>query len=416
MKSLFTFLLIAFASAHLFAQPIRVNPTGVNVNSQNPTVVFLTFGQIPAGYSRAEAFWCGRLVAPPPPALGLQCDLSTVYGSLPARYDLSQASGNGGLTDIMSIPASVVRRAYLTAEGGGSAGFFYVRRFTSNIGQPDQYVAVTCRMSGGGARVPFALSNVEIRTGSNEPVLFIDSGQPFPKTTAEIKYNGTGRLKGRWELVRPGEEPPTEFDLLTEATLPLEERASQKRYLQVARFNHFLPPGGKFELPLENIQPLPLEAKGQYILLIRIEAVDDKESDSDLTAIGVGNRVVHSGGVAGFPMPVLKFFVGARDPKTVWEETALRTPNTPTNANAGPSIFTWLPYSDAGFYRLEVFDALGNTRILAALVPAGNTSYALPSWLRNRNSWNGIKWRVMAIDPAGVTVAESKWQKVVLAN
>ena len=416
MKGLLACVLILIASAEFFSQPIRVNPTGVNVNSQDPTVVFLTFGRIPVDYSPAEAFWCGRLIAAPFPAVGSRCDPSTIYGSLPARYDLSTASGNGGLTDIMSIPPSVVRRAYMTAENGGSAGFFYVRRFVSSIGQPDQYVAVTCRMTGGGARVPFALSNVEIRTGSNEPVLFVDAGHPFPKVTAEIKYNGTGRLKGRWELVRPGEEPPNAFDLLTEATLPLEERASQKRYLQVARFNHFLPPGGKFELPLETIQPMPIEAKGQYILLLRIEAVDDKESDSDLAAIGVGDRVVHSGGVAGFPLPVLKFFVGARDHKTLWEETALQFPIEPKTGSFGPLVFSWAPYTGAGFYRLEVFDALANNRILAALVPTGNNSYSAPSWLRNRIHGREFKWRVLAIDPAGTNIAESKWKKMTLAN
>jgi hypothetical protein len=388
------------------AQPIRVNPTGVNVNSQDPTVVFLTFGRIPQGYRPAEALWCGRLVAPPPPALGLQCDPATVYGSLPARYDLSKASGDAGLTDIMSIPPSVVRRAYMTAESGGGAGFFYVRRFVSDTGQPDQYVAVTCRMTGGGARVPFALTNVEIRTGSDEPVLFIRRDLPFPKLHAEIKYNGTGRLKGRWELVRPGEEPPTDFDLLTEASLPLEQRANQKRYLQVARFNHFLPPGGSFNLPLEAAQSLPIEADGQYILLLRIESTDDKESDSDLRAIGVGDMVVHSGGAAGFPMPILKFFVGPRDPKAEWERTALNKSLDAVGATGFPIEFTWAPFAEARFYRLELFGPAGD-RLLSALLLQTPNSYRAPSWLNDRMGGVNLHWRVVALDSEGRTIAES---------
>src|SRR5688572_16115303 len=146
----FSFLLITLA-ASADAQPIRVNPTGVNVNSQNPTVVFLTYGRIPVDYTPAEAIWCGQLIPAAPPAFGSQCRPDTIYGTLPARYNLSQASGNLGLTDIMSIPPSVARRAYQTASEGGSAGFFYVRRFVSSSGRPDQYVSVTCRMTGGGA-------------------------------------------------------------------------------------------------------------------------------------------------------------------------------------------------------------------------------------------------------------------------
>ncbi|MEZ5427336.1 MAG: hypothetical protein R2747_13785 [Pyrinomonadaceae bacterium] len=126
----------------------------VNVNSQNPTTVFLTFGPVPPGYSAAEAIWCGELTPAPPPSLGNQCLAGTVYGSLPARYNRSTSSGNQGFTDITAIPSAVVRRAYQAAVGGSSAGFFYVRRFVSTNGDPDQFVAVTCRMTGGGARVP----------------------------------------------------------------------------------------------------------------------------------------------------------------------------------------------------------------------------------------------------------------------
>ena len=47
---------------------VRVNPTGVNVNTQGATTVFLTYGglrnQIPI-----EAFWCGALI-PAAPARG----------------------------------------------------------------------------------------------------------------------------------------------------------------------------------------------------------------------------------------------------------------------------------------------------------------------------------------------------------
>ncbi|HBE83876.1 MAG TPA: hypothetical protein DDW24_14025, partial [Blastocatellia bacterium] len=229
-------LLVGFQTV---ASQIQVNPTGVNVNSQNPSVVFLTFGQIPAGYAPAEAMWCGQLVPAAPPAIGLQCRPDTIYGVLPTRYNLSQTSGNLGLTDIMSIPSAVVRRAFQTADTGGDAGFFYVRRFTSSLGGPDQFVSVTCRMAGGGARTPFALTDVRYLAETDEPIVFVRRGQPLPVKGVQIRYNGTGRLRGRWELVLPGEELPTNRDLLTEATLPIEDRSGQRRFTQVERFYHF---------------------------------------------------------------------------------------------------------------------------------------------------------------------------------
>jgi hypothetical protein len=404
---LLIFCLFAGSILAVSAQTIKVNPTGVNVNAQNPSVVYLIFGQIPAGYVPAEAIWCGQLIPAPAPALGLQCDPGTIYGSLPLRYNLSTQSGNAGLTDIMAIPASVVRRAYQTAEEGGSAGFFYVRRFVSTTGQPDQFVNVTCRMSGGGARNPFSLTNVEIKTDSKEPVLFLKGGRPFPKTVAEIQYNGTGRLKGRWEIVQPGEEQPAEEDLLTEASLPLERRGAQRSYREIARFNHFLPPVGKFTLPLEIPENLPFVAEGQYVLLLRIEAVDDKEADSSLAAVGVGSGVVHSGAVAAFPMPTLKFFVGGVNPNEGWGETALLFPLEKSETNQSePLIFSWKPLSEASVYQLEVFNEQ-EQRILSALLPASLTSYRAPSWLAQKKGGGELRWRVVGLDNSGKAIVQT---------
>jgi hypothetical protein len=402
--SLFYLLLVAgFCSA----QTIAVNPTGVNVNSQNPTTVFLTFGQIPAGYVPMEALWCGELIPATPPALGLQCRPDTIYGALPARFNRSTPSGNSGFTDIMAIPSSVVRRAYQAALRGGNAGFFYVRRFESTTGGPDQYINVTCRMTGGGARVPFALTNVELKTPKGEPVLFVKSGEQFPEVVAEIQYNGTGRLKGRWEIVQPGEELPSDRDLLTEATLPAEERGTQRRYTQISRFNHFLLPTGKFTLALGPDARLPNTASGQYMLLLRIEAVDDKESDSNLASVGVGAGVVHSGGVASFPMPSLRFFVVGNSPTAVWESSATVLPlDNALIVATQPIVFTWKELEGAAYYRLEVEKDLGKPAF-SAILQSLTTAYSAPRWFAEESPGTAFQWRVIALDERGEVIARS---------
>ena len=407
--------LIIMLQIAVFAQ-IRVNPNGVNVNSQNPTTVFLTFGPIPAGYIPAEAIWCGSLIPASFPAIGQQCRPGTIYGSLPARLNRSTASGNLGFTDIMGIPSSVVRRAYQVAQRGGDAGFFYVRRFVSSNGDPDQFVTVTCRMGSGGARTPFALTNVEIKTPSKKPILFIKSGEKFPEVFANIKYNGTGRLKGRWEIVQPGEEAPTDKDLLTEATLPIEQRFSQKRYTQISRFNHFLPPSGEFKLPLKVNGNVPTLAEGQYLLLLRIEATDDKESNSNLVTVGVGNGVVRAGAVASFPMPVLKFFVLGNNAKTDWEHSALVLPEKETAIDINlPLLFSWKPLQNAVAYRLEILD-MEDKIILSAILLSPNTIYRAPSWFWKRFANQNPSWRVAALDGKGKTINRSKPRKIVMSR
>ena len=141
----------------------------------------------------------------------------------------------------MTLPASVARRAYPAAAGGAMSSFFFVRRFVSTVGGPDEFVVVTCRMSGGSAGSPFSLTNVMLSfSGVEKPILFAREGDTIPQIKAEITYTGMGRLQGRCEVVQPGEELPESSDLLTEATLPIEKRGTQRRYTQLGRFNIFL--------------------------------------------------------------------------------------------------------------------------------------------------------------------------------
>ena len=289
-------LILATATVTLVAQNIRVDPNGVNVNSQGSTVIYLTFGSLRSTQVPAEGCWCGELV-PASSGNGFACNPATIFGCLPVRFDLSGRSGAGnrGLTDIMSIPPSVARRAYQAAIAGDTSSFFYVRRFIDTAGGPDEFVNVTCRMSGGGPRTPFSLTDVKLSFAVDKPILLLKVDETVPAIKADIAYNGTGRLKGRWEVVLPGDEPPSETDLLTEATLPIEERAQQRRYTQLSTFNVFLAPDGKYTLPGPDRSRLPNDMSGEYLVLLRIEATDEKEGDSNLSIVGVGPGVVHSG-------------------------------------------------------------------------------------------------------------------------
>jgi hypothetical protein len=401
----------------LLAEPvaaqIRVNPTGVNVNAQSATTVFLTFGGL-NGYRPVEALWCSRLV-PAAPDIGLRCDPATILGSLPVRYDQSTLT-TGSLTDIMSIPPSVVRRAYQAAESGGDAGFFYVRRFTSQAGGPDQYVAVTCRMAGGGARVPFSLLDVELGFDSEEPILFVATGDRPPSITARVSYNGTGRLRGRWEVVRPGEALPTTRDLLTEGTLPREERGTQRRYMEIGRFNVFLPPSSRaFTLAGPDPRRLPTSDDGIHYLLLRIEASDDKEGDSNLAAAGAGLGIVNAGAVAGFPLPALRYIVGGdrSAPSDPVRSADLQLLGPPAGAAvSGPvAELAWVDLPQGDVYRVEVDTATGQ-RVLAAIVPRGIAAYRLPPFLKDRAPGGDVRWRVVAIDVVGREIRSSEWRRL----
>lgn len=410
-------LLVAIGPVQIGAQ-IRVNPTGVNVNTNGATTAFLTFGGL-GDFRPVEAEWCGELISAAPDA-GLKCDPSTIFGRLPIRLDQSRLSGTSGFTDIMSIPASVTRRAYQAAEAGQKSSFFYVRRFRNSATGQEQYVAVTCRLAGGGARVPFSLVDVVVKFDVETPILFIKPGEVAPPLSARILYNGTGRLKGRWELVYPGEEVPSERDLLTEATLPLEERGTQRRYTEAGRFNVFLPPTGEYVLRGPDIDRIPTTTEGLYLVLLRIEATDDKEADSNLGSAGAGSGVVHAGAVAGFPLPPLRYVVGAGSSELAGtvRSTQLRALSPAADAALGadaPIEFSWVEAGGrAAFFRIEITSAAGDD-LLAAVVPRGPGVYRAPAWLRERAANGAMRWRVAALDLLGREVSRTEWRRLLPA-
>lgn len=408
--------IVLLAQGRAGAQNIRVNPDGVNVNAQGATVVFLTFGPL-TNMVPAEGCWCGELI-PAPGGVGLACNPAKIFGCLPARFDLSQSSGSGsrGFTDIMSIPPSVTRRAYQAALDGETSSFFYVRRFISTVGLGDQFVPVTCRMSGGGARTPFALTDVKLSFAVDTPVVMVKTDERLTPVKAEIAYNGTGRLKGRWEVVLPGEETPSETDLVTEATLPIEERGTQRRYTQLSTFNVFLAPGGRHTLPGPDPARIPTRVSGEYQILLRVEATDDKEADSNLTVVGVGPGVVHSGAVAGFPLPVLRYYVGGGQDGQLNNEVSLLFPDDKTILPPQSMIeFRWSNTATAAFCRLEVVDMEGQPLLSAVLSP-GKGFYRAPPWLREKVGQSNARWRVLLLNRQGQTVGGSGWHNFRLTK
>lgn len=403
------------ASPALEAQ-VTVNPTGVNVASQGATTVFLTFGGLGADLVPAEALWCGALVDARPDA-GLRCDPATLFGRLPLRFELARPSGTAALTDIMTVPPSVARRAYQAAAAGERADFFYVRRFASRTGGRDVYVAVTCRLTGGGATSPLSLVDVRLAFDVETAVLTLDPGAPTPAWYADISYTGTGRLQGRWEVVRPGEELPTDEDLLSEASLPLEQRGRQRRYTQLERFSVFLPPTGRLRLQGPDPARLPRQVDGAYLVLLRIEASGDRDSESSLSAVGAGDGIVASGAVAGFPMPTLRYLVGSggvAPDAPIAREVTLLSPNE----NASPDVssawsFVWRPTELAARYRLEI-ERPDGTPVFEALIAATVAAYRPPPFLGARPGGGQLRWRVRALDVAGREVARSPWRVITL--
>lgn len=402
-KFISSVILSLIFSIAIFAQ-VTVSPDNITAYSQGATSAYLTFTNV-VDLRPAEATWCGEIVSAAP-NIGFKCDETTIFGFLPARYNQSSLN-DSRYTDIMSITPMVARRAYTDAVNGADSRFFYVKHFVGTNGNPDQFVAVTIRLSGNGASVPFSLTAVKLNWQDGEKVVpFIKPNEKLPKIKAEIRYTGTGRLRGRWELVKPGETLPERRDLLSESALPVEERGMQKRYTLLNRFSINLPPGGKYLLPGPENWRIDKTVEGMYLLLFRVESADAPNSASE-----TGAETVAAGAVAGFPMPSLRYYIGNSSNAEIQQITKNNlTENEFTNAPL-PIILRWKTVDGAKLYRLEIRDDR-DQKVFSAIVLFTNKQYQLPSFIRELAAAKSLKWRLTAIDETGKLLEESKFFEV----
>lgn len=311
-------------AAASFADLLR-DPNGVNVSTSGPTTLTIRFAEPDAGdtFTTNEAVFCSIDPCAGAGVCPTSCTAAggRILGRLPAGADRgSTSSASSSITDIMTIPFSVTRRAVVQARAGAQSDFFYVRRFDP-VGGADlgagagttAYVVVTCRLTSGISRSPLSLTRVQIfgDEGDGDRKLLVrvdDENRDVGVVKAEIDYTGTGVLSGWWEVRTPSDPSLQEIDRFTEGSLTETERQQQQRFLRVKRIRLQVPLRGKLTLKGPRYSELPQQQPGVYQLLLRIEATRDREALSRVAGTG-GSPALFSGGAAGFALPVLEYRV-----------------------------------------------------------------------------------------------------------
>jgi len=128
--------------------------------------------------------------------------------------------------------------------------------------------------------------------------------------------------------------------------------------------------------------------------------------------------VIHTGGVAGFPLPPLRYYVGSAAALAAAPPGSLRLLLPPPGAEVAPGAgvqLAWSERSGAAYFRLEVMDAAGAI-VLAAVVRPGAGSYLAPPWVRERAAPGALRWRVAALDIDGGQLETTEWRELTLAR
>jgi hypothetical protein len=149
-------------------------------------------------------------------------------------------------------------------------------------------------------------------------------------------------------------------------------------------------------------------------VLLRLEAADDREGDSNLGSAGAGSGIVHAGAVAGFAMPMLRYVVlgdGSASRSDGASRLSLLAPRDGASmTDDSPVRLAWSPDRMATYYRVDVESSAGRD-IVRALVPGTVLHYELPSLLAGQSS-DALRWRVTALDGAGSIVRRTAWRRL----
>ena len=179
--------------------------------------------------------------------------------------------------------------------------------------------------------------------------------------------------------------------------------------------NLFLPPTGRVRVPGPDPARLPRDVDGTYLVLLRIEAGDDREGVNDPSGISAG--AVASAAVAGFPLPVLRYLVGSStvtEPLPAGRGVSLIAPAANATIARGTRwSFAWIPVATAARYRVEIRTIDGAT-LFEAVTGSDTGTYTPPPFLAERAGGGKLQWRVRAVDLAGTVVGRSRWRTVVL--
>lgn len=324
IKKLLVASLILF-NASLASADILRDPIGVNVSAARPMSLTVRFATSDgAKFTTDQALFCFKQLA------NGQCDPSAILGRLPKSRDLGSTNvPTSRITDVMTIPYSVIRSTLAIAQQVDFSDFFYVRRFVPEPGadigagiNQVVYQKVTCHLAGP-ARVPLSLTKVSLFAREdfrNDPVKLIrlskdnlSNGQLY----ATVEHTGTGTIEGWWEIRRPGEPSIREIDLLPQAALPPSERGLQNRYYRLKRFRGKATTAGLVVIEGPKYSELPTEISGRHDILLRFSAGRGRENRARLNITGEPANVF-SGAVAGFRIPFLEYHV----PVNIADQTA----------------------------------------------------------------------------------------------
>lgn len=271
------------------------------------------------------------------------------YNNSPLTVNINNTMGT--VTETVVIPVYIMERALER----GTAQFFYRRVFTGMIGTDTATVNVTVTGAAGGT---FGIRRIALHFENGRAETTVLKNTSGLKAYADIRYNGTGLLKGYWEV---------DGRLLTYVSQPLS--ANQQ-----------------ITLTTPDIPPLPTFEPGTHTLRF---------------------VVTHPPAAQALALPALIYFVTTDETAATPETLILKTPQDNQEVPYAPLKFEWQT-SRSALYVVQFFEKQDDKPVFSAYTK--KNYYQLPLLVLKKSFKAGEKyyWRVTGYDRERGKTGESR--------
>ncbi|PKN37918.1 MAG: hypothetical protein CVU62_09365 [Deltaproteobacteria bacterium HGW-Deltaproteobacteria-2] len=345
MKKLILALLVLILTGLLapsFSQAtVIVIPSSVNVvRGQSNTVVF-TY--------QFSGYVIGTGTLTSSQGIFFTPDTTIGYNNLPLTVTISGTVGT--ISETVVIPVNIMEKALQR----GTAQFFYRRVFTGMIGTDTATINLTVTGEAGGT---LGIRRISVYFGNGRAETTVMKYASDLKAYADIRYNGSGLLKGYWEV---------DGRLLSYVSQPL-------------------PAGQQITLATPDIPALPTFETGTHTLRFVITNPEPGQ---------------------GIPLPVLVYFVTTDEAAVKQAGLTLKAPAEAAEVPYASLKYEW-QLIRAEVYLIQFFEALETKRVFSAYTKKG--FYQLPQLVLKKNFEPGKSyyWRITAFDKERRKIGESK--------
>lgn len=320
---------------------VTATPSSVNVVRGQSNTVVLTY--------QFSGYVIGNGTLTSNQGIYFTPDTTIGYNNMPLTVSIVGTVGT--VAETVVIPVNITERALQR----GTAQFFYRRVFTGMIGTDTATINLTVTGEAGGT---LSVKRISVYFGNGRAETTVMKYANDLKAYADIRYNGSGLLKGYWEV---------DGRLLSYVSQPL-------------------PAGQQITLTTPDIPALPTFETGTHTLRFVITNPEPGQ---------------------GIPLPALVYFVTTDEAAVKQAGLTLKTPAEDAEVPYASLKYEW-QLIRAEVYLIQFFEEQGTKPVFSAYTKKG--FYQLPQLILKKNFEPGktYYWRVAAFDKERRKITESK--------